>query len=47
MNLHLTPRPVYMSRHGQSLFNLEDRVGGDPDLSPLGYKYANELGIFM
>jgi broad specificity phosphatase PhoE len=47
MNLHITPRPIYFTRHGQSLFNIEDRVGGDPDLSERGMKYAGRLGKFF
>jgi 6-phosphofructo-2-kinase/fructose-2,6-biphosphatase 2/6-phosphofructo-2-kinase/fructose-2,6-biphosphatase 4 len=47
MNLHITPRPIYFTRHGESLFNIEDRVGGDPDLSERGYKYADKLNGFF
>lgn len=47
MNLHITPRPIYFTRHGESLFNIEDRVGGDPDLSERGYKYAERLNQFF
>lgn len=41
--LHLTPRPIFFCRHGQSLYNLEQRVGGDPDLSPKGQAFAGNL----
>ena len=37
-------RTVYISRHGESMYNLEQRLGGDPDLSPRGRQYAKELG---
>jgi len=47
MNLHITPRPIYFTRHGESLFNIEDRIGGDPDLSERGYKYAQRLSQFF
>jgi len=47
MNLHITPRPIYFTRHGESAFNIEDRVGGDPDLSERGYKYAERLSQFF
>jgi 6-phosphofructo-2-kinase/fructose-2,6-biphosphatase 2/6-phosphofructo-2-kinase/fructose-2,6-biphosphatase 4 len=47
MNLHNTPRPIYLTRHGQSLYNIDDRVGGDPDLSEKGKIYAKELAIFL
>ena len=34
---------MFLSRHGESQFNLEDRVGGDSDLSPFGNLYPNLL----
>lgn len=34
INLTLSPnRIIYLSRHGKSLYNIEDRIGGNPDLS--------------
>ncbi len=47
MNLHLRPKTLYFSRHGQSLFNVEDRVGGDAGLSPEGRVYAESLRKFV
>ena len=47
MNLHLRPKTLYFSRHGQSLFNVEDRVGGDASLSPEGRVYADSLKKFV
>mmetsp|Transcript_29799 Transcript_29799/g.27286 ORF Transcript_29799/g.27286 Transcript_29799/m.27286 type:complete len:101 (+) Transcript_29799:677-979(+) len=47
MNLHMVPRPIYFSRHGQSQYNVEDRIGGDPDLTQRGYAYAKKLGAFF
>ena len=47
MNLHIIPRPIYLTRHGESLFNVEDRVGGDSDLSAKGKKYAGHLKGFF
>jgi hypothetical protein len=44
MNVHLTPIPIFFTRHGESEFNLSGRIGGDADLSPLGKKYAKCLG---
>ncbi|KAI8835000.1 histidine phosphatase superfamily [Chytriomyces cf. hyalinus JEL632] len=43
MNLNITPRCVYFSRHGESMFNVEGKIGGDSDLSPRGWQYANSL----
>ncbi|KAK8107541.1 6-phosphofructo-2-kinase [Apiospora kogelbergensis] len=43
MNLHIRPRSVWLSRHGESLYNLDGRIGGDADLSPRGHQYAQKL----
>ncbi|KAI9246133.1 6-phosphofructo-2-kinase-domain-containing protein [Sporodiniella umbellata] len=43
MNLHTQPRKIYMSRHGESMFNLHGKIGGDSDLSPRGQMYAKRL----
>ena len=47
MNLHIYPRPIYMSRHGESLYNTEDRIGGDSALSPQGELYGKEIAKFF
>ncbi|UZJ55445.1 hypothetical protein CBS101457_004765 [Exobasidium rhododendri] len=43
MNLHLTPRNIFFSRHGESQFNVEGKIGGDADLSERGWAYAKAL----
>ncbi|KAK3320418.1 6-phosphofructo-2-kinase-domain-containing protein [Cercophora scortea] len=43
MNLHIRPRSVWLSRHGESMLNLEGRIGGDADLSYRGDEYARKL----
>ncbi|CAD6588735.1 MAG: Fructose-2,6-bisphosphatase [Tremellales sp. Tagirdzhanova-0007] len=43
MNLHLKPRSIYLSRHGESMYNVEGKIGGDSDLSPRGKEYAKAL----
>ncbi|KAG1076540.1 hypothetical protein G6F42_025463 [Rhizopus arrhizus] len=43
MNLHTRPKRIWFSRHGESLFNLEDKIGGDAGLSPRGEQYALKL----
>ncbi|KAF9466579.1 6-phosphofructo-2-kinase-domain-containing protein [Collybia nuda] len=43
MNLHLKPRSIYLSRHGESQFNVEGKIGGDSLLSPRGMQYAEAL----
>ncbi|XP_017294765.1 6-phosphofructo-2-kinase/fructose-2,6-bisphosphatase isoform X3 [Kryptolebias marmoratus] len=38
MNIHVTQRSIYLSRHGESELNLVGRIGGDSGLSPRGAK---------
>ncbi|PCH38758.1 bifunctional 6-phosphofructo-2-kinase/fructose-2,6-bisphosphate 2-phosphatase [Wolfiporia cocos MD-104 SS10] len=40
MNLHLKPRSIFMSRHGESQYNVEGKIGGDSPLSERGQAYA-------
>lgn len=43
MNLHNTPRRIFLTRHGQSEFNESGRIGGDSPLTKLGDDYAHIL----
>ncbi|KAJ8661887.1 hypothetical protein O0I10_002218 [Lichtheimia ornata] len=43
MNLHIAPRKIYFSRHGESMFNVNGKIGGDSELSPRGRQYAAQL----
>lgn len=43
LNLHTEPRKIYLTRHGQSMYNLEQRIGGDPELTRAGELYAHRL----
>uniref|UniRef100_A0A7C3W8S8 6-phosphofructokinase n=1 Tax=Fundidesulfovibrio putealis TaxID=270496 RepID=A0A7C3W8S8_9BACT len=36
-------RNLYLVRHGETFFNLEKRIGGDPDLTPRGLAQAEAL----
>lgn len=47
MNIHPARRRIYLTRHGESQFNTEGRIGGDPPLSPRGERYALELSRFI
>ncbi|XP_037267413.1 6-phosphofructo-2-kinase/fructose-2,6-bisphosphatase 1 isoform X2 [Falco rusticolus] len=47
MNIHVTPRTIYLSRHGESQLNLRGRIGGDSGLSPRGQQYAQALAQFL
>jgi broad specificity phosphatase PhoE len=43
MNLHLTDREIWLTRHGESTYNERGLIGGDPDLTPQGQRYAHAL----
>ncbi|XP_070824434.1 6-phosphofructo-2-kinase/fructose-2,6-bisphosphatase-like isoform X5 [Chaetodon trifascialis] len=47
MNIHVTPRSIYLCRHGESELNLMGRIGGDTGLSSRGVKFASALGEYM
>lgn len=46
-NLHLEPRPILLSRHGQSEFNEVGRIGGDTSLTASGRAYAERLSTWL
>jgi broad specificity phosphatase PhoE/predicted kinase len=46
-NLQVTRRPVWLTRHGQSAWNVLGRIGGDPELSPAGRAYAKNLADYV
>jgi broad specificity phosphatase PhoE/predicted kinase len=43
LNLHVQPRSVWFTRHGESEFNVLGRIGGDSPLSEAGRAYARAL----
>jgi broad specificity phosphatase PhoE len=43
MNISIKPNPIYLSRHGQSEFNLKHLLGGDSELTADGRQYAKNL----
>lgn len=47
MHLHDVSRPIYLTRHGESAYNVNDRIGGDAPLSPEGSSYAQALATFV
>jgi broad specificity phosphatase PhoE/predicted kinase len=47
MNLHIQPRRIWLSRHGESEYNVESRIGGDPPLTERGREYANRLKAWL
>jgi broad specificity phosphatase PhoE len=46
MNLHTLPRIFYLTRHGQSEYNLLGKIGGDSGLTAAGKEYARRLAGF-
>ncbi|XP_077215036.1 6-phosphofructo-2-kinase/fructose-2,6-bisphosphatase-like isoform X2 [Tasmannia lanceolata] len=47
VNAHLTPRPILLTRHGESRDNVRGRIGGDTVLSEAGDLYAKKLANFV
>ncbi|XP_058873201.1 6-phosphofructo-2-kinase/fructose-2,6-bisphosphatase-like isoform X2 [Acipenser ruthenus] len=47
MNIHVTPRSIYLCRHGESELNVVGRIGGDSGLSRHGSKFASALAGFI
>ncbi|XP_046677740.1 6-phosphofructo-2-kinase/fructose-2,6-bisphosphatase isoform X3 [Homalodisca vitripennis] len=47
MNIHIVPRTIYLTRHGESEQNLEGRIGGDSNLSHRGQQYAAALSAYI
>jgi len=43
MNIHTDRRVIILVRHGQSEYNLQDRIGGDPSLTDAGQVFAQRL----
>lgn len=43
MNLHVAPRSIWLTRHGESEYNRENRVGGDPGITEQGQAFAARL----
>ena len=45
--LHTMSRPIYLTRHGQSEYNVKGKIGGDSKLSEWGEEYAEELAKYV
>lgn len=43
LNVHIEPRPIWLTRHGESEYNVSGRLGGDAPLSLRGKQYAQAL----
>ncbi|GJD12608.1 6-phosphofructo-2-kinase/fructose-2,6-bisphosphatase [Galdieria sulphuraria] len=47
MNMHTLSRSIYLTRHGESEYNAEERLGGDPDLTEKGKRFAIKLAQYI
>ncbi|KAK6927102.1 6-phosphofructo-2-kinase [Dillenia turbinata] len=47
LDTHLTPRPILLTRHGESRDNVRSRIGGDTVLSEAGELYSKKLANFV
>jgi len=47
LNFNLAPRQIWITRHGQSMDNVNGKIGGDSHLSQLGVRYARGLHKFV
>lgn len=47
MNIRVLPRTIYLTRHGESDMNLNQRIGGDSNLSSRGRVYCDKLAEFV
>jgi len=47
MNIQVVPRTIYLTRHGESEYNLLGRIGGDANLSLQGEQYARKLAHYI
>jgi len=45
-SVHPYPHTIYLSRHGQSEYNAEQKIGGDSSLTACGREYARRLAEF-
>ena len=43
----MTKKIIYLSRHGESIYNLEDRIGGNSELSKNGIEYSNKIANYF
>jgi broad specificity phosphatase PhoE len=47
MSMHLTPRPIWLVRHGESEYNERGLIGGDSPLGARGRAFAEQLARFV
>lgn len=47
MNIHITPRSIYLCRHGESDLNVKGRIGGDSGLSARGKQVSCKFTLSL
>lgn len=47
LNFNLSPRQIWITRHGESKDNQSGRIGGDSELTEYGHRYAKALARFI
>lgn len=47
MNVHIGRRRIWLCRHGESMYNKEERIGGDSPLSERGVQFSHKLKDFI
>ena len=47
LNFNLSPRQIWITRHGESLDNVNGKIGGDSELSENGQAYGRALATFI
>ena len=47
LNTHIMSRNIYLTRHGESEWNVTGQLGGNPDLTKRGRLYARRLAEYM
>jgi len=47
MNIHIKERTIWLTRHGESVYNLCNRIGGDSPLTEFGRRYSQALARFV
>lgn len=47
MNNNIHPRKIFLSRHGESIYNRSEKLGGDSDLTERGLAYSKVLSEFI
>ncbi|CAI6328636.1 unnamed protein product [Periconia digitata] len=47
LNFNLSPRMIWITRHGESADNVAGKIGGDSNLTESGHKYARAMTRFI